>query len=101
MKDVARTRSVISLGLSCFKIFQKYPEKSTGVSLCSKSNEIHFQVQTYNMLLLCTENYIVEPTSLKFLTEHGFDFNKQYKKGIPYYRGNDQVGLWCSFLTGI
>jgi target of EGR1 protein 1 len=51
----------------------------------------NFLVQTYNIMALCQEEYIVEPSSLKFLVEHGFDFNKQYSCGIRYYRGNDKV----------
>lgn len=51
----------------------------------------NFLVQTYNIMALCQEEYVVEPSSLKFLVEHGFDFNKQYSCGVGYYRGNDKV----------
>ena len=37
---------------------------------------------------MCMGNYIVEPCSIKFLLEHHFDFNRQYSKGLPYYRAN-------------
>ncbi|CAG2211972.1 TOE1 [Mytilus edulis] len=56
----------------------------------TKSNKWVFSVQTFNITALCSDEYIVEPPSLEFLVDHGFDFNKQYAKGISYYRGPDR-----------
>ena len=65
--NVAKTRSIISVGLSMFKLFKRDgdPAENPGFP---------YQVQTFNILTLCSEDYIVEPASLKFLVEHGFDF---------------------------
>ena len=81
--NVAKTRSIISLGLSMFKLFKRDgdPAENPGFP---------FHVQTFNILTLCSEDYIVEPASLKFLVEHGFDFNKQYAHGLSYNRGSDK-----------
>lgn len=79
--EVAKSRSIISLGLSCYQLITS-PE--------GHSQPCGYIVQTFNILLLCEEDYTVEPQSLKFLVQHGFDFNKQYEKGLPYYRGPDK-----------
>ena len=83
---VAKTRSIIALGLSIFK--EEFHQKDEGQAVTSKK----LQVQTYNIVVLCSEDYIVEPGSVKFLVGHGFNFNQQYSEGVPYYRGNDKEG---------
>lgn len=103
--EVAKTRSVLSLGLSCFKL------QNVGQSCISKDvsqadtvadtgsqvhvNQWSFTVQTFNVVLLCSEEYTVEPGALKFLVEHGFDFNKQYSAGVTYHRGKEKVCFIC------
>ena len=79
--SIAKTRSIISFGLSMFKLFKN----------ASSDSEFTFHVQTFNILSLCSDDYIVEPASVKLLVEHGFDFNRQYLKGLSYHRGNDKV----------
>ena len=56
------------------------------------SRQSKYLVQTFNIPLLCTESYVVDPAALKFLIAHNFDFNAQYSRGLPYHRGNDVVG---------
>ena len=74
---LAQTRSVIALGLATF----------------NKKEGQQYQVETFNITVLCSEAFIVDPESVQFLVEHGFDFQKQYSQGIHYYRGNDKVRI--------
>ncbi|KAL4236533.1 Target of EGR1 [Mactra antiquata] len=86
--DTARSRSILSLGLSCF---QRMGVPSQDIEKDNNfGKNFSFIVQTFNILLLCEDDFVVEPLSLKFLVQHGFDFNKQYEKGVPYYRGPDK-----------
>ncbi|KAG1702066.1 Target of EGR1 protein 1 [Nymphon striatum] len=82
----AKSRAIISLGLSCFKLQQINCEEPT-------INKWKYIVQTFNILALCNEEYVVEPDSLHFLIQHGFDFNKQYSAGLSFYRGNDKPNV--------
>ena len=102
MCDVAKTRSIVSLGISCFK---SKTEDNTGNSAKGEagnhtnSSITSYDVQTFNIFVLCSENYIVEPLSLIFLVEHGFDFNRQYEKGLSYHRGNDKASSSFMYHT--
>jgi len=102
---VARTRSIISLGLSTFTL-ENIPSSSSSSQNGTNSQNGDsatnngdtegepkswtYRVRSYNIMVLCGEDYIVEPGSLRFLVEHGFDFTKQYTHGVSYLRGNDR-----------
>lgn len=90
----ARTRAIISIGLSCFRKAiavnggQQLPQAPGEATGGLRGNT--YAVRTFNVAALCSEDYSVEPLALRFLVEHGFDFQKQYSLGVPYHRGSDQ-----------
>ena len=50
-------------------------------------------------------SYLVEPAAVEFLLRHGFDFNRQYSKGLPYMPPSpttrQQVRSVCGLSTFI
>lgn len=75
----ASVYSVLSLGVSCFQISDEID--GNGVPVFNK---------TYNMYTLCSEGFMIEPDSIKFLIDQGFDFNKHFSNGIAYQKGDDK-----------
>jgi target of EGR1 protein 1 len=47
-------------------------------------------VDSFNLLVRCSDDVVSEPDAVQFLTNHGFDFEKQSSSGLPYCRGNDK-----------
>lgn len=74
LADLARSHSVIAVGLS---IFQKDGDG--------------YQVNNFHFVMLSLKEHLISPASVSFLVGHGFDFNDQYRNGIPYMPGNDVV----------
>lgn len=151
MSASAQTRSLLSIGLSCFKLTStnndncnssnnnrvnteisetNYPnnghiqnaeqhQKTNGQAELSKETQrprdgasssttlaasaLNFESQTFNIFTLCQDDFMVEPDSLMFLVGHGFDFNLQFEKGLPYHRGADseKTQVWAVCLTSV
>ncbi|XP_076814412.1 target of EGR1 protein 1-like [Clavelina lepadiformis] len=96
----AKTRSVISLGVACFKAEQHYEDAPSDENeTCdSNKNQLVFCVSVYNIVLLCSDPYTIDPDAVKFLVAHGFNFNQQFADGIPYHKGNDTTSEKSSQL---
>jgi len=105
--ELARSHSIISLGLSCFKLQGTAKLQGVDTEDCIPPNtttlpagtntQFRYLVQSFNIPLLCSESYVVDPAALTFLIGHNFDFNVQYSRGLPYHRGNDVV-CWTWLL---
>ncbi len=59
---VAKTRSMISLGISAFR----HLAPGEGAAEGEAARAWSYAVTTYNVLALCQEDYIVEPASLRY-----------------------------------
>lgn len=81
--EIARTRAVISLGISCFI---EVPGSS------GKGAAASYEVCTFNLATLPTTNYVCEPSAAVFLADHGFDFNSQIRHGLRYTPGLCDAG---------
>ena len=73
--DVASSYSILSMGVACF---QWQPPSSSDAlqTLC--------KVEAFNIWMLSQHSYTIDPSSAQFLIDHGFDFNKQFRYGLPY-----------------
>ena len=72
-RDVIASYSVLSMGVACF---QRQPSADIMQTSC--------RVEAFNVWLLSQQSYTIDPSSAKFLIDHGFDFNKQFRCGLPY-----------------
>ncbi|ORX97829.1 ribonuclease CAF1 [Basidiobolus meristosporus CBS 931.73] len=104
LREVVLNHAMVAFGLSAFK--ESTPESPESASL-----ETSYTADHFNFTLLCQvcsslcnlpsfsafltgflgqNAYTVNPKSLSFLAESGFDFNKQAISGIPYFPGDIQ-----------
>ncbi|KAJ3089944.1 Target of EGR1, member 1 (Nuclear) [Quaeritorhiza haematococci] len=108
LRNLVRNHALVAFGLT---IFEK-SDTVTGTSTPSPNTEeltsstssaarksekpvsaINYVVHNFNFTMLCQNEFVVTPSSMSFLVENGFDFNRQYRDGIPYFPGNDQDPL--------
>jgi hypothetical protein len=86
--EIASNYSVLSLGISSFILEKTEENKSEEENLNNKRKV--FVNKTFNILTLCSEHFMVDPESMKFLLVHAFDFNQHFLNGMPYLKGNDR-----------
>ncbi|XP_029431298.1 poly(A)-specific ribonuclease PNLDC1 isoform X2 [Rhinatrema bivittatum] len=71
-----------------------------------KQNSNRFLSYSYNFFLFpltfgCMDSeFCVQSSSVQFLNEFGFDFNKFLKNGIPYLNEEQEQRLWRELLAG-
>jgi target of EGR1 protein 1 len=82
--NVARSHAVVSLGMSVFT--------QSGQS---------YAVDNFQFLLICTTPHSVDPKSLVFLANSGFNLNDQILNGIPYAPGDSAANSLNESLRDI
>ncbi len=62
------------------------------------SGKDEYRIDNYNFIMLCLKDFSISPSSISFLIQHNFDFNYQYKNGIPYCPGTDSDHLFSNLM---
>ncbi|CAJ0751093.1 9076_t:CDS:10, partial [Entrophospora sp. SA101] len=83
LSKVVKSHALVAFGVT---VFEEIVEKEETTSPLEKQ----YNVYNFNFTLLSQVDHIISPQSLAFLSDTGFDFNKQIRKGIPYFPGKDQ-----------
>ncbi|KAJ2025193.1 hypothetical protein IWW57_003464 [Coemansia sp. S610] len=73
MSNVAKTHALVAMGLSTFSTRHTRPGS--------------YNVHNFNFLLQSQNSHLINPSSISFLAETGFDLGRQATKGIRYFSG--------------
>ncbi|KAJ3038005.1 Target of EGR1, member 1 (Nuclear) [Rhizophlyctis rosea] len=89
MRKVAKTHALVAFGLT---VFEKIPAATPENDEKTKEGlETRYAVHNFEFLMLCQNEYAVNPESMQFLVDNGFDFNEQFRNGIVYTPGPDEA----------
>ncbi|CAG8544305.1 22070_t:CDS:2 [Dentiscutata erythropus] len=84
---VVKTHAVVAFGITIFE------DPTASGQVASGGLEKQYNVYNFNFTLLSQVDHIISPRSLQFLSDSGFDFNKQIRRGIPYTPGRDPTSV--------
>ena len=73
IREMASTRSILSIGLACFKPCKAKRKDRPGGHPGGAAAVQQLSAQVFNISVLSTCSYVVEPSALKFLHGH-FEF---------------------------
>ncbi|KAI1290206.1 Target of EGR1 protein 1 [Halotydeus destructor] len=91
LSQLAKTRSIVSIGFSIFKRIDKILLSEEGGD--GTGHTWRYHVANYDMICQCDDPYVTDLDAHAFLLNHGFDFERQRNFGVPYKRGaqNDDL----------
>jgi target of EGR1 protein 1 len=82
------TRNIEDRYLALSQLSKEYAVIAVGISTFKEGVD-GYTVNNFHFVMLSLDEHKLSPSSISFLVEHGFDFNDQYRNGIPYKAGND------------
>ena len=91
MREVAASHGILSVGVACFKWEQQDAAPKEEEEGGGSGGSCGCRVEVFNIWLLSNEPYTIDPSSAKFLIQHGFDFNKHFAQGIRYSPATTEV----------
>lgn len=75
LANVAKTHALVSMGVSAYSVrHASQPNRS-------------YNINNFNFLLQSQNSHLVNPSSMYFLADNGFDLAKQATQGIRYFSG--------------
>ncbi|OZJ05448.1 hypothetical protein BZG36_01617 [Bifiguratus adelaidae] len=78
--QLAKDHALVALGLTAFSKKKNASQE--------EDNAQQWIAHNFNILLKPMREYRVDPRSLQFLSESGFDFNRQIRDGVQYMPGD-------------
>ncbi|KAL3115510.1 hypothetical protein niasHT_018143 [Heterodera trifolii] len=85
-REAAQTRSILSVGIATFQF--------DGID--TEQRALRYKCRVFDMLALEEKPFVVEPEALRFLSSHGFDFNRLLTHGIRYSKTDSSGGIFHS-----
>ncbi|KAJ2784818.1 hypothetical protein GGI15_002145 [Coemansia interrupta] len=73
MTNIVKTHALVSMGISTFSRRHTRPGS--------------YNVENFNFTLQQQNSHLINPNSVSFLAQNGFDLNKQATEGIRYFSG--------------
>ncbi|KAJ1555332.1 Target of EGR1, member 1 (Nuclear) [Nowakowskiella sp. JEL0078] len=89
LSHVAKNYALVAFGVSIFELTKTIKSQAN----TKPDPSVRYDVHNFNFTLVRARDYVVCPSSLSFLMDNGFDFERQVKEGIYYLPGNEKVNL--------